>query len=62
MEALIGREAVVRLAEGLSGEAFVEGAWWRVRSRNGPLAEGQTVTVVATEGLELIVDTEEEES
>ncbi len=62
LEALTGREAVVRVAEGLSGEAFVEGAWWRVRSRNGPLAEGQTVTVVAIEGLELIVDTEEEES
>ena len=62
LEALIGREAVVRVAEGLSGEAFVEGAWWRVRSRNGDLTEGQTVTVVATEGLELIVDTKEEES
>ncbi len=59
LEALIGREAVVRVADGLSGEAFVEGAWWRVRSRSGHLTEGQTVTVVATEGLELIVDTEE---
>jgi membrane-bound serine protease (ClpP class) len=62
LEALIGRKAVVRVAEGPSGEALVEGAWWRVRSRNGHLTEGQTVTVVATEGLELIVDTEEDGS
>lgn len=61
-EALIGRETVVRGADGSSGQALVEGAWWRVRSRSGHLTEGQTVTVVASEGLELIVDTEEETS
>ncbi len=59
-EALLGRQAIVGTAEGRSGQAFLEGAWWRVRSRSGELSEGMPVTVVATEGLELIVETEEE--
>ncbi|MDH3396987.1 MAG: nodulation protein NfeD, partial [Acidimicrobiia bacterium] len=59
-EALMGRETVVGTASGRTGQAFVEGAWWRIRSRNGELTEGRPVTVVATEGLELIVKTEED--
>ena len=51
---------VVATADGRSGQGFVEGAWWRIRSRRGDLTKGQLVTVVATEGLELIVQTEEE--
>jgi membrane-bound serine protease (ClpP class) len=60
VEALVGRRMVVATADGWSGQGFVEGAWWRIRSRRGDLTKGQTVTVVATEGLELIVQTEEE--
>jgi len=59
-EALVGRKTVVATADGPRGQAFVEGAWWRIRSRTGPLPEGHTVTVVASEGLELIVDVEED--
>ncbi len=59
LESLIGRETVIRSADGSSGQALVEGAWWRVRSRRGNLTEGQTVTVVASDGLELVVDSKE---
>ena len=61
-EGMVGQRVVVDTAHGASGQAFIEGAWWRVRSHSGYLAEGQTVTVVAHKGLELIVDTEEETS
>jgi len=60
VEALVGRRMVVATADGRSGQGLVEGAWWRIRSRRGDLTKGQLVTVVATEGLELIVQTEEE--
>ncbi len=59
-EALVGQKAEVAIADGSRGQAFVEGAWWRIRSRTGPLPEGRMVTVVASDGLELIVDVEED--
>jgi len=59
-EALVGRKTVVANVDGRTGQAFLEGAWWRIRSRTGALPEGQTVTVVGNEGLELIVDAEED--
>ena len=59
-EALVGRETVVANAAGRTGQAFLEGAWWQIRSRTEDLIEGRPVTVVANEGLELIVDTEED--
>jgi membrane-bound serine protease (ClpP class) len=59
-EALVGRETVVATGGGRTGQAFVEGAWWRIRSRSEDLIEGRSVTVVATEGLELIVETKED--
>jgi membrane-bound serine protease (ClpP class) len=59
-EALVGRETVIANAHGPTGQAFLEGAWWQIRSRTGDLTEGLPVTVVATEGLELIVETEED--
>lgn len=59
-EALVGRETVVANAAGRTGQAFLEGTWWRIRSRTGDLIEGRPVTVVATEGLELIVETKED--
>jgi membrane-bound ClpP family serine protease len=57
---LVGRETVVANADGRTGQAFVDGAWWQVRSRTGDLTEGDPVTVVANEGLRLIVETEED--
>ncbi len=59
-EALVGRKTVIANAHGPTGQAFVEGAWWQVRSRTGDLIDGQPVTVVANEGLQLIVETEED--
>jgi membrane-bound serine protease (ClpP class) len=59
-EALVGRETVVANAGGRTGQAFLDGAWWRIRSRSSELSEGQTVIVIATEGLELIVETKED--
>jgi membrane-bound serine protease (ClpP class) len=55
-EALTGREAVVRRAAGATGQVLLEGAWWTVRAREGPLAEGQRVRVVGRDGLNLIVE------
>lgn len=55
-ERFVGREVVVRRADGERGQALVEGAWWRVRSAGAPLTEGQVVRVVAVEGLELVVE------
>ncbi len=59
-EALVGRVVEVASSEGRTGQAFLEGAWWRIHSRTGELTEGRPVTVVGTEGLELIVETEED--
>lgn len=53
---LVGREATVRRAEGRTGQVFMEGAWWRVRSTDQELEAGAVVRVVDIEGLELIVE------
>jgi membrane-bound serine protease (ClpP class) len=55
-ESLVGRHIEVAVADGRAGQAFLEGAWWRIRSRTGTLTEGRRVVVVETEGLELIVE------
>jgi membrane-bound serine protease (ClpP class) len=60
-EGLLGRQVTVRTTEGATGQVLLDGAWWTVRSRNGPLAPGQTVRVVDLDGLELIVDPTKEE-
>lgn len=52
---LIGREAVVRRAEGGAGQVLLEGAWWTVRGRDHPVAEGERVRVVGQDGLNLVV-------
>jgi len=59
-EALVGLETTVASVEGPIGQAFLEGAWWRIRPRTGELTEGRPVTVVGTEGLDLIVEIEED--
>ena len=58
--AVIGRTAQVRRVTGETAQVFIQGGWWTVR---GPdrLEEGQKVRVVGIDGLELVVETEEEE-
>ena len=60
-EGLLGRQVTVRSADGPVGQVLLDGAWWTVRSRGGPLAPGQTVRVVDLDGLELIVEPNKEE-
>jgi membrane-bound serine protease (ClpP class) len=59
-EALIGRRVTVRTADGPGGQVLLDGAWWQARGRATALQPGQTVRVVDLDGLELIVDPEEE--
>ena len=53
---LVGRIATVRRAGATTGQAFVEGAWWNVRSTGPPLDEGSAVRIVAMDGLDLVVE------
>lgn len=53
-EAFLGREVVLRDASGRSGQTWVDGAWWAVRS-DEELSRGQRVRVVGADGLTLIV-------
>ncbi|WP_078843274.1 nodulation protein NfeD [Streptomyces albus] len=55
-EALLGREVVVRRAEGDRGQVLLDGAWWDIRGREAPPAEGQLVRVVDRRGLVLVVE------
>lgn len=59
-EAMLGKTALVRVANGPTGSAFLDGAWWTVRSMSKPLVPGARVRVVGREGLELLVEPEEE--
>ncbi len=59
-EALVGRRAEVRSADGGAGQVYLEGEWWSARSRGAPLQVGKQVRVVGVEGLKLIVEPEEE--
>jgi membrane-bound serine protease (ClpP class) len=61
-EGLVGRQVTVRSADGATGQVLLDGAWWTAHSRDAPLVPGQTVRVVDLDGLELIVDPEEEPS
>ncbi|MPV89821.1 nodulation protein NfeD [Georgenia ruanii] len=42
-------------ADGVTGRAFVEGAWWSVRSTGPPLHPGTTADVVGLDGLVLLI-------
>jgi membrane-bound serine protease (ClpP class) len=53
---LLGRTLDVRYANGATVQAFVEGAWWNVRSPAGRLEDGQTARVVDVDGLTLVVE------
>lgn len=52
---LIGRAVTVVEDDG-EWSAFVDGSWWRVRPASGGLISNEMATVVAMEGLELVVD------
>jgi len=51
-----GRVVTVRHADGDRAQAFVEGAWWNLRSSGGRLAEGDEVVVIDVDGLDLVVE------
>lgn len=51
-----GQSVTVRDADGTTGSAFTEGAWWTLRSVGPPLQAGDTARVVAVEDLVLLVD------
>lgn len=57
--AFLDSVAVARSVSGTSGQAFVQGAWWNVRTRGEQLREGATVRVVDVEGLDLVVEEQE---
>lgn len=59
-DAVIGEVATVRLAHGGSGQVTVGGVWWQARSNDRPLRNGERVRVVDMEGLDLVVEPEEE--
>jgi len=59
-DALVGQLATVRAAQGSSGQVTVEGVWWQARSRGHPLKVGGRTRVVDMQGLDLIVEPEEE--
>ena len=54
--AFVGRVVEVRRVDGPKAQAFVDGAWWSLRSRREPLEVGAAVRVVAIEGLDLVVE------
>ncbi len=53
-EALIGQVVTARTDIHESGRVFVDGAIWEARSA-GPVARGETVVIVAVEGLRVVV-------
>jgi membrane-bound serine protease (ClpP class) len=53
---LVGQVATVRRAGPASGQAFLEGAWWNVRSTCPPVDDGSLVRVVGMDGLDLLVE------
>lgn len=59
-QALIGRVAVARTPLNPEGLVFLEGARWRARAEEGPIGEGQRVTITRVEGLKLTVRKAEE--
>lgn len=56
LAALLGRRAVVRTADGMSGQVFLDGAWWNARTSGRPMDVGGTVRVTEVDGLDLVVE------
>lgn len=61
MEHLLGQEVVVEQSSGTTGQAQLEGSWWRVTG-DEPLAAGERVRVVAIDGIELAVEPVEKQA
>lgn len=51
-----GRVVTLRNVEGTTGQVFVEGSWWSVRSTGATLDVDEDVRVTAVEGLVLVVE------
>jgi membrane-bound serine protease (ClpP class) len=51
-----GQSVVVREADGTTGSAFAEGAWWSLRSIGPLLQTGEIARIVAIDELVLVVD------
>jgi membrane-bound serine protease (ClpP class) len=51
-----GHTATIKRVGPEGAQAFIEGAWWRVRLREGSLHVGQQVTIIEADGLELIAE------
>jgi membrane-bound serine protease (ClpP class) len=52
----VGRVATVRRTGSAPAQAFVEGAWWNLRTTGHALDDGATVRIVDVEGLDLVVE------
>lgn len=57
-DALIGRDATVRIERQRPPRVVLDGTWWRVSPASGeaPLSHGEAVTVVDRDNLDLIVE------
>lgn len=60
IESMIGARGKVGSAKGTTGQVLVNGTWWTARSDGKPLKSGRRVKVLAVEGLELVVEEEEQ--
>ncbi len=54
-QAFVGREAVARSVLDPEGLVFLEGARWQAKAEEGPIQEGERVTVTNVDGLKLTV-------
>jgi membrane-bound serine protease (ClpP class) len=59
-DAIVGRKATVQRHDGIAGEVNIDGTWWRARTHGKRLTVGETVQVIDMDGLDLIVEPEEE--
>lgn len=56
----VGRRGTVTATDGTTGRVTIGGTRWKARSADGPLERGQPVRVVDMDGLELLVEHEED--
>jgi membrane-bound serine protease (ClpP class) len=57
---MVGAHGTVRTADEGTAQVLVEGALWRARRPEGPLAVGDRVRVIAMHGLDLVVEPDAE--
>lgn len=56
----VGRRGTVTESDGMTGRVTIDGTRWKARSVGAPLERGERVRVVDMDGLELLVEHEEE--